>query len=362
MSMFDLLPGERLLPADDPMLQYTGRIDDSDPKHPVLQFVCTSVRFRLKGSTLRVFVSNATNYYEARLGVIVNGYQYAVLLPAQGDAAIDLSLYLTEEENDVFLFKRQDASHTMTLHGFAVQQDAALLPVPPRPARRMEFYGDSVTAGEVTEAIAYAAQPDPQHQGQYSNGWWGYAWQAARLLNAELHDVAQGGISLLDKTGWFNGPDYLGMESAWDKVLYNPTFSAAKPWDFARFRPHVVVVAIGQNDANPYDFMAKEPQGEQAAHWRSEYRRFLDKLREQYPKAEIILTTTILGHDKAWDDAIDAVCCEMRQTDTHVHHFLYSKNGCGTPGHIRKTEAAVMARELADFIGSLGDDVWMDEV
>ena len=43
--------------------------------------------------------------------------------------------------------------------------------------------------------------------------------------------------------------------------------------------------------------------------------------------------------------------------DARIHHFLYSKNGCGTPGHIRGSEAAVMARELADFVEAL-PGVW----
>ena len=92
---------------------------------------------------------------------------------------------------------------------------------------------------------------------------------------------------------------------------------------------------------------------------RSEYRRFLGQLRDKYPRAHIVCTTTILGHHENWDKAIDQVCCEMRQADARVHHFLYTKNGCGTPGHIRGSEAAVMAQELAAFIEGL-DGVWAD--
>ena len=49
----------------------------------------------------------------------------------------------------------------------------------------------------------------------------------------------------------------------------------------------------------------------------------------------------------------------MGRTTGRVHHFLYSKNGCGTPGHIRGSEAAGMAKELAGFIETL-PDVWED--
>ncbi len=345
---------ERLVRPDDPALRYTGRLDWTEDG---LFFIypCSSVQVRLTGRTLKVVLTNHRSYYENRLGVIVNGEQSAILL-ADGEQVIDLSDKLDEGVNDVLLFKRQDCCHAYTVQGFIVDNDAALLPLEPRPARRMEVYGDSVSAGEVSEAEFACAQPDPEgHNGLYSNSYWSYAWQAARLLNAELHDVATGGMALLDGTGYFYGPDYIGLTSTWDKVNYYPPFGAPTPWNFAKFTPHVVVVAIGQNDHNPVNIMAEDYDSAASVHWRGEYRRFLTNLREKYPTAHIVCTTTILGHDPAWDHAIDE--CVAAMGDKRIHHFLYTKNGCGTPGHIRKSEAAVMARELADFIETL-PDVW----
>ena len=71
---------------------------------------------------------------------------------------------------------------------------------------------------------------------------------------------------------------------------------------------------------------------------------------------QIILATTILCHDKSWDRSIDEVC--TRIGSERVHHFLYTKNGSGTPGHIRIPEAEQMSDELAAYINSLGDAVW----
>ncbi|RHU90700.1 hypothetical protein DXC27_00290 [Ruminococcus sp. OM08-7] len=60
------------------------------------------------------------------------------------------------------------------------------------------------------------------------------------------HDIAQGGIALKDHTGWFYEPEAIGMETAWNKIHYNPIFGEVKEWDFAGYTPQVVVVAIGQ--------------------------------------------------------------------------------------------------------------------
>ncbi len=350
---------ERVVPMTSSNIRLTGRVGLDDPASPFFFYPCSSVAFRVTGRTLRVALSNRHSYFQNRLGVIVNGVQQAHLLE-NGEQILDLSGCMQEGVNDVLLFKRQDCCHAYRIHGLVVDADAQLLPLPERPARRIEVYGDSVSAGEVSEAEFACRQSDPEgHDGRYSNSWFSYAWQTARLLNAEVHDHATGGMALLDKTGYFYGPDYIGMESAWDKINFYPPFGAPTPWDFARWTPHVVVVAIGQNDANPVNIMADDYDGPAADHWRGEYRKFIGNLREKYPKAQIVLTTTILGHHENWDRAIDAVCTELRAQDERVHHFLYSENGCGTPGHIRGSEAAVMARELAAFIETL-PGVWED--
>ena len=345
---------ERLVLPSDPALRYTGRIG-GEADAPFFIYPCSSVQLRVTNKILKVALDNHHSYFENRLGVIVNGEQSAILLE-KGEQIIDLSHLLTADVNDVLLFKRQDCCHAYNLHGFIVDADAVLEPLPERPVRRIEVYGDSVSAGEVSEAEFACAQPDPQGQnGLYSNSWLSYSWQAARLMNAELHDIATGGMALLNGTGYFYGPDYIGMESCWDKVNYYPPFGAPTAWDFTRWTPHVVVVAIGQNDHNPVNIMAEDYNSDASVHWRAEYRRFLGLLREKYPRAHIVCTTTILGHDAAWDRAIDE--CVKATQDGRIHHFLYSKNGCGTPGHIRGSEAAVMARELADFVESL-PGVW----
>ncbi len=349
----------RRIPMTHPALRYTGRIDDSDPAQPFFVYACSHVAFRVTGRTLRVALNNKNAYFGNWLGVIVNGAMSAVEL-AKGEQTLDLSDRMTEDVNDVLLYKRQDCCHGYWLKGIDIADDGELLELPARPTRRLEVYGDSVSAGEVSEAEFACRQSDPEgHNGRYSNSYLSYAWQAARLLNAELHDNATGGIALLDKTGYFNGPDYIGMETAWDKVNFYPALGPATAWDFTRWTPHVVVVAIGQNDANPVNIMAEDYDGPAADHWRAEYRRFLGNIREKYPRAHIVLTTTILGHDAAWDRAIDGVCREMGETDARIHHFLYTENGCGTPGHIRGSEAAVMAKELAAFIERI-PGVWAD--
>lgn len=350
---------KRISPAD-PMLQYMGRIDFSNPDAPVFAYPCTNVKIRFRGTAIHLDLTNLHSYYENAVGVILDGVQRKIVLSDSRREQIPIGEDLPDEVHELMVFKRMDACHHFVFHGFLLPEDAQVLPLPEKPRRRMEFYGDSVTAGEVCELEDYCGKADPPHNGQYSNSFYSYAWITARRLNAQIHDVAQGGIALLKGTGYYCAPERIGMEQMYDKIQSNPNIEPPKPWNFAEYTPHVVVVAIGQNDNHPADFMEQGIENEKALHWRARYLAFIRRLRGLYPNATIILSTTILNHCQNWDLAIDAVWREL--ADPKIHHFLYSNNGCGTPGHIRASEAENMARELSTFIESLGEEIWEDTV
>lgn len=256
-----------------------------------------------------------------------------------------------DADHEIMIFKRMDSCHEMVLEALELSRGSVLLPPPEKPNRRIEVYGDSVSAGEVSEAVDYVGKEDPEHNGEYSNSWYSYSWMTARKLGAQIHDIAQGGIALLDNTGWFNAPDYIGMETAWDKVHYNPQFGSATNWDFSLYRPQLVIVAIGQNDNHPEDYMKEEPNGAKAQNWKKHYEAFLRKLRSTYPQAHIVCITTLLWHDANWDAAIEEVCSSLQ--DEKITHHLFTRNGKGTPGHQRIPEAEEMSDELCAYIESL---------
>ncbi len=339
---------------DHENLQYMGRIDFSKEGGPEFVFPCTFVKIKFKGTDISVALTNTKWCDSAYMGYILDGEQDKFRLADWGKKDYVLGRDLSDTEHELMLFKRMDSCHTVQFHGFALNEDAEVLELPPLPERRIEVYGDSVSAGEVSEAVGYEGQPDPPHHGEFSNSYYSYSWTLARKLDARIHDIAQGGICLLDDAGWFAGPDACkGMFSMYDKIQYHPDMGVQKRWDFSKYTPDIVIVAIGQNDKDPYDYMKADYHSEQSVYWRMAYKDFIGKLRKRYPEAHIILATTILNHEAVWDDAIDEVCKSLRKTDKKVHHFLYSNNGCGTHGHIRISEAEKMAEEMEGYIHSL---------
>lgn len=343
--------------ADHKNLFYCGRIDRADKKAPVWVFPCTSVKMRFTGNTLGVHVKNKNGYWENYLGCILDGEQTRLKLPAEGEAYIEIPVIRKEDNvHEVLLFKRQDSCHEVTFLGFEIGDGEQILEAGQEPSLKIEVFGDSVSAGEISEAVAYVGKEDPEHNGQYSNSWYSYAWMTARKLHAQIHDIAQGGIALLDQTGWFCEPEAVGMETAWNKIHYNPQFGLKTEWDFSEYIPQIVIVAIGQNDSHPRDYMKEEYDGAEAMRWREQYQHFLEKLRSCYPDAQIICCTTLLNHDASWDRAIGDVVNHMN--DRKVSQYLFKRNGCGTPGHLRIPEAEEMAEELSSYIEKLDIDGW----
>ena len=218
---------------------------------------------------------------------------------------------------------------------------------------KLEVYGDSVSAGEVVEDIYYEGVDDrPDHHVDHTadNAYFSYPMILARRLNAELHDVAQGGIALFDGTGFFPDEDHLtGMESCYDKLRYSP-LSERKQWDFSLYTPDIVIIAIGQNDhkSGHKPNGAKIDTPEFRKYWKDHYKAMLSDLMGKYPNARFILMLSIMKHEPTWDKLIEEIANEVNSE--RVSYFRFTRAGAATAGHPRAVEQSEMAAELYRYL------------
>ncbi|HNY20932.1 MAG TPA: GDSL-type esterase/lipase family protein [Treponemataceae bacterium] len=340
----------------DPSLRYTGRMDFTNSDAPTLINAGSSIHARFSGTSVGFRAINHHNYFENSMGFLVDGIEgKAVLRNDSEPHDYPIASGLADGTHELILWKRSDGGLSYAdFLGLLVDDGAKVTSAGERPTRRIECFGDSVSAGEVAEALAWTGKKDPElHDGKWSNSWHSYVFQTARALGAEVHNNSQGGIAVLAGSGFFeNGA--VGLESTWDKLRYTPTLGKITKWDFSSWTPHVVIMALGQNDKHPEDYIDTDPK--RRRHWQNSYAAIIRALRGKYPKALFVIITTLLEHPKEWDIAID----EMTESlaDPKVVRFKFTRNGTGTPGHLRIGEHAEMAYELTGFLRGFGDSIW----
>lgn len=347
------MKNKKLIAASDSAYSYMGRIDFTEPDSPLFVYAGSMVSVKFTGTSLGVLLIPKPIYMQSQFGVILDGVQYCfdinhTDLPEY--RYIPVAEGLDEGEHTVTVFKRTAGSHCyFNFCGLLIDEDAKLIAEDKSYSLNIEVYGDSVSSGEVVEAVDYTGHADPQHHSQYDNSWFSYPLSLARKLNARVHNIAQGGIALFDGTGYFNSPQLIGMESVYDKLSYAPPFEPTE-WDFSRYTPDIVIIAIGQNDASPDPDCLKNDSYRRR--WKDGYKKIVLDLKEKYgAKTKFILITTVLMHDPVWDEALDEICSEL--DDGNITRFRFTRNGAATPGHPRIPEQEEMACELAAYIRSI---------
>ena len=314
-----------IIKPDNKNFQYTGRIDFTNPAAPTLIYAGSMIKTRFQGTSVKLLAKNYHACYENSIGYIIDGQIGKVVFKGEKNKEkFTLAEKLDNKVHDLIIYKRQDAANYFDFLGLILDKHCRILAPEPKSNRRIECFGDSVSAGEVCEALDNVARVDPEnHEGMYSNSWYSYSMITARNLNAEINNNAQGGMAVLDGTGYF-APDYgyLGLESTYDKLRYSPQLGEVTPWDFSKYIPQVVIMALGQNDNYPSDYINEDEDKREA--WINRYKEIIFDLKSKYPGAML--------------------------DDENIVRFRFRRNGIATPGHPRIPEQEEMARELTEFI------------
>lgn len=344
-------------PADSPSFVEAGRFTRPLAGGLTFHYAGSQIRFRTSSRHLALDIENSSDRRGlVSFGVRVDGSAEIVVPTPKGRHLVPAVIGLPPGEKEITLYRRSDNwDGPATLHHVLLDSDGSLREPPARPTRRMECYGDSVTAGGGADAAGYEGMADNAvgllgGEDWVNNGFHSYAAMAARALGAEAHLLGIGGLAVLDGTGYHDGPEnMLGWETTWDKI--SPLREGLQPWDFSQFRPHLVTVALGQNDGStlaPGD----EPVPDR---WKARYREILEKLLKVHPEAAFLLFTTVLCHDLKWDRAIAETAQDLARTypGRKIEFLAFTRAGVGTPGHPRFAEQEEMAAELVAKIVSM---------
>lgn len=300
-----------------------------------INFIGTSIKVTMKSLREKGFFYAIVDNNEA------NAFKF-------GSDTIKKTITLAENlpngKHSLKLYKISNQNSANICYGFEIGGKAKLRNPSKLPKRKIEFYGNSITAGH---GVDFPKEMKNSGLPEYYNNYYTYAALTARHFKAQSSFIAWGGIGIM--VSWF--PQI--MPEVYDRI--NP-FDATSKWDFSKYTPDVVVINLFQNDY----WLVDNPNHEQFKRRFGttkptedfiikSYQNFVSSIRGKYPKAHIICA---LGNMNAteegskWPGYIEKAIAGLNDQKIHSVFFPYKK----TPGHPNKQEQKAMADQLIRFI------------
>ena len=322
--------GIKFYPADFPAIQYTGRIDFSNTKLPRFWQPGVYIRTNFSGTYCAVILNDEHlwgknyNYLE----IVVDGVEKRIQTRARRDTIL-VAEGLSEGVHELTICKNTEANiGYLELVGFRCK---SLLKPAKKPARKMEFIGNSITCGTGSDqSVVPCGKGVWQDQ---HNAYLSYGAITARRFNAQYHLSAVSGIGLMHSCCNLD----ITMPQVFDKISMRQD---SLVWDFNKFQPDMVVICLGQNDGI-----------QDSAMFCDNYISFLRQLRRFYPGAELLLLNSPMA-DASLTAFMKKTLTEIenrinKEGDSRVSVYFFSKqyhNGCD--GHPDLSEHRQIAEEL----------------
>nr|WP_294897880.1 SGNH/GDSL hydrolase family protein [uncultured Pedobacter sp.] len=335
--------GQTIVKPDSKKISYQGRVAVNAD---VTSFYWpgTSISLNFKGTSIKAKLNSTKE--NAYFYVLIDDSVSAKIEVLQDAPAkyYTLASNLNNKEHHLELFKLSNSTSANQFFGFELAGKSEILAPNKLPVRKIEFYGNSITAGHgVDTPPPLTDSADPK----YFNNYYTYAAISARHFNAQYVNTSRSGIGVT--ISWF--PEI--MPETFDRL---DPLDANSKWDFKKYQPDVIVVNLFQNDSwlvnNPNHpefkrrFGTEKPTKEFII---EAYKNLIASIRLNNPKAQIICA---LGNMDAtregseWPGYIKTAIDQLNDAKIYQVVFPY-KN---TPGHPKRNEQQAMANQLIKFI------------
>jgi hypothetical protein len=326
----------------NPEIEFSGRIDTTEDEAAKIHWSGTSIKINFEGELIQTLLKDESgdNYYN----IILDNERISILRPDTTKQYYQLASNLSKGKHSIEIFRRTEWNRGKTsFYGFKINSNAKLLPKSAPKKRKIEFYGNSITAGYAVEDTSGRDSPDST----YTNNYLSYAAITARHYSAKYQCICKSGIGIT--VSW----DPLIMPEMYDRLI--PTDSTSK-WDFSLYKPDIVVVNLFQNDSWLVNmpehpefkrrFANRAPDDEYII---NAYQQFVGDIRKQYPDANIICSLGCMDAVKEgskWIDYIKSAETNLDDKKIYTHFMPYIK----ASAHPSIQDQQIMANNLIQFI------------
>lgn len=291
----------------------------------------STMRTRIDGTTIDIDLDGSGGVI---FQVVVDGQPTSTFTTSGGAATYPVASGLAAGEHDIEVVRRNEGYFGPVRYvGFVPGTDTTLVETPWPYEHRIEYIGDSLTAGYGIECSSGSDGFTPETESAYST----YAMTAARQVNAAPHVIAFSGKGVFQNYG--------GNLDEPMPVLYPRTLTTdgGLLWDFSSFVPGAVVINLGTNDFSAAiamdDFVGA-------------YVALLQTVRTNHPSALIICVTWAHwgSEHEGW---VQAAMDQVGDGNTITTRFeILGEEGAGCDGHTNEVTNARFGMELAALLSS----------
>ncbi len=256
--------------ADDPGIQYVGRFDFSDPKKVIFDWPGVYIVAKFEGTSCSIRLDDRKNEY----AVIIDDYAPKLLRTNDSTVYEVAAGLLGSIPHTIMIQKRTEPLVGKgTFMGFILDKDKKLLTPNPRPNRRIEFIGNSMTSGYGVEGKNY----DCHFSIETENACMSYAAVTARALNADYSLISYSGRGVVRNYGDKNKTSINPMPSLYNRICF---YDSSSRWNYNEWLPQAAVINLGTNDFSTQPFPDKKV-------FQTAYYQLINRVRSLYPQVTI---------------------------------------------------------------------------
>lgn len=346
LSIFSMAYSMNFITPDNPKIQYFGRFDFSDQQKAVFDWPGVYLQFVFEGTSCSA-VLEGKNCFD----LFVDGKKTAKVIVGSKKDTVELVSGLEDSTHLLILKKRTESNFTSSVfYGIILDKGKNLKDPPPVPSRKIEFVGDSYTAGFANEYKGRECAVEKTDSVIFSltNTNLAFGPLTADRFGAQYQINAYSGKGLVRN---FNGIDK-GKELLYyyDKLLISPMNKSGNSPNvkFSSWKPDVIVIGIGIND-----FQADPPYADSSV-FDSVYTAFLDRMRVCHPGVKFICCATTIWPENTLIPRIKSIVeSQKAQGKKDVFYFEFKTENNALYGHPDINDHKKIANELTPLVAKI---------
>jgi hypothetical protein len=348
MGLMTATPGSpALISADSPFIQYFGRFDRTQAGHALFDWPGVAIQAVFEGTSCSAVLEGAAACFDMH----IDGTFAGTIMNRPGMRVVPLAGGLSDGRHLLRLEKRSESTGgPVSFGGFGLDSGKRLVKPPKKPVRKIEFIGDSYTAGFANEHEGRECDPAMADSIILvsSNANRAFGPLAAAAFGAQYQIIALAGKGLVRN---FNGIDP-GKElpALYDRTLCTSinTPGPYGKWQFSSWKADMAVIGIGVND-----FQADPPYADTGAFDRA-YARLIGKLRAGYPGVRIVCCATRVWPIDALIPRVKSIVGRQKaEGHDDVVYFEYATENNALYGHPSLKDHRAIADSLIPVIAKI---------